>query len=472
MDLQHWLDGATHAIQDWADTFGPYQPHPSLQVDDDRFATAFEEFTGRLRDNYPFFHPHYAGQMLKPPHPAAVVGYLTAMLINPNNHALDGGPATAAMEREVIGQLAAMFGYDTLPRSPSGTGGAPIRSDYAPLGHLTTSGTIANLEALFVARELHPGRGVAYSAEAHYTHGRMCRVLGMEGHAVPTDNRGRMDLDALEDLLRSGRVGTVVLTAGTTGLGAVDPIHEALLLKERYGVRLHVDAAYGGFFTLLAGADGPEGLAPEPWRAIARCDSVVVDPHKHGLQPYGCGAVLFRDPEVGRFYLHDSPYTYFTSTELHLGEISLECSRAGASAAALWLTFQLIPPTADGLGRVLAAGRRAALKWADLISASEVLELYQRPELDIVTYFPAVEPLTLTAVDTASSRILTDGMTSPDPVFLSTLKADHEAFTARHPKITTDAAGARVLRSVLMKPESEQHVKRIHTLVEQITRSH
>ncbi|OIJ94870.1 pyridoxal phosphate-dependent decarboxylase family protein [Streptomyces colonosanans] len=452
MDLQHWLGRATHAIQQWADTFGPYQQHPSLQVDDELFAAVFEEFTGRLQDNYPFFHPSYAGQMLKPPHPAAVVGYLTTMLINPNNHALDGGPATAHMEREVVARLAAMFGYDT------------------HLGHLTTSGTIANLEALFVARELHPGRGIAYSQDAHYTHGRMCRVLGMEGHPVATDDRGRMDLDALEDLLRTGRVGTVVLTAGTTGLGAVDPIHEAVPLAQRHGVRIHVDAAYGGFFTLLAGADGPEGLPPEPWRAISRCDSVVVDPHKHGLQPYGCGAVLFRDPEVGRFYLHDSPYTYFTSAELHLGEISLECSRAGASAAALWLTFQIVPPTPDGLGTVLAAGRRAALKWVDLIDASDILEVYQRPELDIVSYFPTVEPASLSAIDTASARVLADGMTGPDPVFLSTLKADREAFTARHPKITADADGARILRSVLMKPEAEDHVERIHTRVEQLVR--
>ncbi|MEU2281070.1 aminotransferase class V-fold PLP-dependent enzyme [Streptomyces sp. NPDC013178] len=453
MDLQHWLGRANDAVQEWADSFGPYEQHPSLLVEDDRFAAAFGEFTGRLKDNYPFFHPHYAGQMLKPPHPAAVVGYLTAILINPNNHALDGGPATARMEREAVGRLAAMFGYDT------------------HLGHLTTSGTIANLEALFVARELHPGRGVAYSADAHYTHGRMCHVLGVKGHPIPTDDRGRICLDALEDVLRTEDVGTVVLTAGTTGLGVVDPVHQALALRERYGVRLHVDAAYGGFFTLLAGADGPEGLPPEPWRAIARCDSIVVDPHKHGLQPYGCGAVLFRDPEVGRFYLHDSPYTYFTSSELHLGEISLECSRAGASAAALWLTFQLVPPTPDGLGRVLAAGRRAALRWSELITASDALELYQQPELDIVSYFPVVEPAALTAVDAASARVLADGMASADPVFLSTLKADREAFTARHPKITADADGARILRSVLMKPESEHHLELLHGRVERLARS-
>ncbi|MCC5574272.1 aspartate aminotransferase family protein [Microtetraspora sp. AC03309] len=453
MDLRHWLDEAVTANETWSRTFGQFTQHPSLRIDDERFGTAFGLLTERLRDNYPFFHPRYAGQMLKPPHPAAVVGYLTAMLINPNNHALDGGPATAAMEREVVAQLATMFGFEP------------------HLGHLTTSGTIANLEALFVARELHPGRGVAYSAEAHYTHSRMCGVLGIEGHPVPVDGRGAMDLDALEELLRTGRVGTVVLTAGTTALGVVDPVHEALALRERYDVRIHVDAAYGGFFTLLAGSDGPEGLPEAPWRAIARCDSVVVDPHKHGLQPYGCGAVLFRDPAVGRFYLHDSPYTYFTSEELHLGEISLECSRAGAAAAALWLTFQLLPSTRDGLGQVLAAGRRAAVRWAELIEESEHLDLYQRPELDIVSYFPVSEPATLSRIDEASARILQAGMTdAEDPVFLSTLRVGAAAMDARHPKIIQDADGARILRSVLMKPESEDYVDHLHQRLEQLAR--
>ena len=55
--------------------------------------------------------------------------------------------------------------------------------------------------------------------------------------------------------------------------------------------------------------------------------------------------MLFRDPGVAQHYLHDSPYTYFTSDELHLGEISIECSRAGAAAAALWLTLRLLPLT-------------------------------------------------------------------------------------------------------------------------------
>ena len=102
MDLQDWLSGAVAAIAEWQEGFGPFEADPSMLVDDERFASAFAELTGRLRGNYPFFHPSYAGQMLKPAHPAAVAGYLAAMLINPNNHALDGGPATGQMEKEAV----------------------------------------------------------------------------------------------------------------------------------------------------------------------------------------------------------------------------------------------------------------------------------------------------------------------------------------------------------------------------------
>jgi glutamate/tyrosine decarboxylase-like PLP-dependent enzyme len=403
--------------------------------------------------HYPFFHPRYAGQMLKPPHPVAVVGYLAAMLVNPNNHALDGGPGTSALERDVVDELAAMFGV----AEPN-------------LGHLTSSGTIANLEALWVARELHPDKGVLYSAQAHFTHGRMCEVLRMPSRAVPATPEGRIDLDACEAELRGGDVGTLVLTPGTTGLGAVDQVHEALALRERYGVRLHVDAAYGGFFSLLA--KGPDPIvAPAPFEAIARCDSIVVDPHKHGLQPYGCGAVLFADPGVGRLYKHDSPYTYFTSGDVHLGEISLECSRAGAAAAGLWLTLRVFPLAADdGLGPILAAGRRAALDWAERLGESDALRLHVDPELDILTYFPRRE--SLSEIDAASAAVLDHGMSArEDPVFLSTLMREADAMLACHPDLERDAGAARVIRSVLMKPEHELAVPQLHAALEQLGRA-
>ena len=64
----------------------------------ERMAEVLGEVADRMRDNYPYFHPLYAGQMLKPPHPVARAAYSLATWINPNNHALDGGRASTAME--------------------------------------------------------------------------------------------------------------------------------------------------------------------------------------------------------------------------------------------------------------------------------------------------------------------------------------------------------------------------------------
>src|SRR6185437_15431931 len=323
------------------------------------------EAAARMQDNFPYYHPLYAGQMLKPPHAMARLAYMLALWINPNNHALDGGRASSALEREAVAAIAGMFGYGE------------------HLGHLSASGTIANLEALWVARHVNPGLVVA-SSQAHYTHSRMCEVLGLPFKSVPVDARGRMDLNALEDLLKREQVATVVVTLGNTALGAVDPLHEIVKLRAKYGFRIHVDGAYGGYFKLVDNL-GPAARAA--YDATAQADSIVVDPHKHGLQPYGCGCVLFKDPSVGRFYKHDSPYTYFTSADLHLGEISLECSRAGAAAVALWATQRLLPMTQGGeFAKGLAAGRDAALELHAALGQDSRYLPGTQPELDIVVW--------------------------------------------------------------------------------------
>jgi glutamate/tyrosine decarboxylase-like PLP-dependent enzyme len=439
------IEQALRSVEAWEARWGAAPEPPSLIPAVD-VSALLDAYAQRMEAMLPFFHPRYAGQMLKPPHPVAVAAYLAAMIVNPNNHALDASQATSPMEIEVMRALAGMFG---LPEEA--------------LGHLTSSGTIANLEALWVARELAPGTAVIHSESAHYTHGRMCQVLGVEARAVAAHPDGRIDLDAVEAELVRGGVSTVVLTPGTTGLGALDDIRGALALRERHGVRLHVDGAYGGFYALLGEHDA--------FAAIARCDSVVVDPHKHGLQPYGCGAVLFADPTVGRFYKHDSPYTYFTSEALHLGEISLECSRAGAAAAALWLTLQAFPLESDrGLGAVLRACRQGALTLADRLRQSERLQLHLEPMLDIVTYWP--RRARMSEVDGASAAMLHRGMEdAEDPIFLSTLRVDADAFAALHPGVERDTDSVRVLRSVLMKPEHEAWIDPLHERLEMLALS-
>ncbi len=432
--LSQYLPKAVELIEAWQHQWPAFDTASTLDVDEADFSHVLTEYTTRLQRNYPFFHPLYAGQMLKPPHPAAVVAYVAAMLINPNNHALDGGPPTSEMEKEVVRMLLDLFGYP-----PDG------------IGHLTSGGTVANLEALWVSRELTGGKAVAFSSEAHYTHARMCGLLGVPTVEVPCRPNGEMDVSALEAALSEGDVGTVVATAGTTAAGSVDDIPAILELKSYYGFRLHVDAAYGGFFKVLA--DGPSPLSEETAQrlaAISASDSVVVDPHKHGLQPYGCGAILHRDPRVGSVYKHDSPYTYFTSDDFHLGEISLECSRAGAAAGALWMTLQLLPLESErGIGSVLSSTLRAAQSFASRVRKSGELVLLREPTLDIVNYYPMAERAS--DVDRLSRAVFTHLMEGEPPVYLSLLKVDSRLLRDVEP----DVPVVSILRSVLMKPEHE-----------------
>jgi glutamate/tyrosine decarboxylase-like PLP-dependent enzyme len=260
-----------------------------------------------------------------------------------------------------------------------------------------------------------------------------------------------MNLEALESILQTGIIATVVVTLGTTAVGSVDPLDQIVSLRQKYKFRIHVDAAYGGYFTLAA------NLSPQTraaFDAIPHADSIVIDPHKHGLQPYGCGCILFRDPSVGRLYKHDSPYTYFSSKDLHLGEISLECSRAGASAVALWATQQLLPYTPGGaFAQGLESCRAAALKLHHHLSESpHFLTPSAPPQLDIV--FWAVRAPTPEASSALAQRIFDEA--ARHDLHLALAKLPIPLFPQNSWQ-NLPQAGPRTtvtcLRSVLMKPE-------------------
>jgi glutamate/tyrosine decarboxylase-like PLP-dependent enzyme len=319
------------------------------------------------------------------------------------------------------------------------------------LGHLTSGGTFANLEALWIAGQLHPGLAIAASDQAHYTHSRISAVLGLPFVSIPTEVHGRMDLSALEHALETNQIGTVVVTLGTTAIGALDPLDRILDLQSRYNFRIHVDAAYGGYFTLAHNLQPQSRVALD---AAAHADSLVIDPHKHGLQPYGCGCVLFRDHSLGRFYKHDSPYTYFTSKQLHLGEISLECSRPGASAVALWATQRLLPYEPGGtFARGLEASRNAALALSAKLSADARFVLpIAAPELDIV-FWTAAAPIVVQS--STRARAIFEEARKRD-LYLALAELPTRFFPAdTWPTPTPEGAHVTCLRSVLMKPEHQ-----------------
>ena len=423
--------------------FTSLPPSNTSLPDEDAIARVLLEVAGRLQDNYPYFHPLYAGQMLKPPHPVARLAYMLAIWLNPNNHALDGGRASSHMEKEAVAEIARMFGWE------------------AHLGHLCGGGTMANLEALWVAGQLHPGSTVVASQQAHYTHSRISAVLGLAFEPIPCDRFGRMDVQALQQRLDLGGIGTVVATIGTTATGAVDPLPELLELRQRYGFRLHADAAYGGYFVL---SDNLREETRRAYQRLGEVDSIVVDPHKHGLQPYGCGCVLFRDPAVGRFYKHDSPYTYFSSSELHLGEISLECSRPGAAAVGLWATQRLLPLVRGGeFASMLHDTRLAAIKlYARLQNEPRFVTAFP-PELDIVVW--AVRAARVSDASARARLIFNEA--ARNDLHLALAELPVEFFDLAAAGMERDRDTITCLRSVLMKPEHLAWIDRIWEILVQ-----
>lgn len=196
------------------------------------------------------------------------------------------GAAHAEIEATVLRWFATMVGYPDTSR-----------------GFLSSGGSIANLSAIITARDAVAGgdlsRATAYlSDQTHYSIAKGLRLAGIPGanvRLVPTNDDFRMPLDrldkAIEDDRRSGlRPFLIVGNAGTTNTGTVDPLRDISEIAARHRIWFHVDAAYGGFFTLTA-------LGRQVLDGIHLSDSITVDPHKGLSIPFGAGALLVRDGE-------------------------------------------------------------------------------------------------------------------------------------------------------------------------------
>jgi aromatic-L-amino-acid decarboxylase len=199
------------------------------------------------------------------------------------------GPGAVEMENLLLRWMAELVGY-------------PAEA----AGNLTSGGSIANLIAVVTAREAHAlrasdyPRSVAYlTDQAHHSLEKALRIAGMGEcirRRVPTDEAHRMDVGALEravarDRAEGLRPWLVLASAGTTDVGAIDPLERIGRVAADEGLWYHVDAAYGGFFTLC-----PE--VRDRFRGLELSDSLVMDPHKGLFLPYGMGAVLVKDRQA------------------------------------------------------------------------------------------------------------------------------------------------------------------------------
>lgn len=206
-------------------------------------------------------HPGFLAHM-DPPTPWmtwAAAGWAAA--VNQNLLHPDTSPAARQLEPLVIGWLAPAFGM----------GG----------GHLVPGSTVANLTALWAARELTGARRVVASAAAHVSIAKAAGILGLDLVQVPVDDRQRLRDDLLPDDLSNA---ALVLTAGTVATGALD------VLDAGHGAAWrHVDAAWAGPLRLSRHAALLDG--------IAAADSVAVSTHKWLYQPKESALVLFADPD-------------------------------------------------------------------------------------------------------------------------------------------------------------------------------
>ncbi len=120
---------------------------------------------------------------------------------------------------------------------------------------------------------------------------------------------------------------------------------------------------------------------------MSESDSITIDPHKQGSVSYGAGAVLYKNEELRNIILNTAPYTYHKLDKPNIGMFSLEGSRSGATAAACYLTYKVIPPNNSGIGDLLSQTILASQKFYEMIEQSGNYDNLNFPDLDINCFF-------------------------------------------------------------------------------------
>jgi glutamate decarboxylase len=275
------------------------------------------------------------------------------------------------------------------------------------LGAFCSGGTIANVTALWVARnrlfaptgefrgiaqeglaralKYHGYDGVAIlvSRRGHYSFGKAADLLGLGRDnlvMVDTDAASRIDMQCLKETCRRLQVQKIrplalVGIAGTTETGIVDPLPAMADLAAELGCHFHVDAAWGGP-TLFS--DRHRHLLD----GIERADSVTIDAHKQLYVPMGAGMVVFKDPTALSAIEHHAAYILRHGSK-DLGSHTLEGSRPGK---ALLVHAGLSIIGRKGYELLIDLGIERARTFAAMIRQHPDFELTSQPELNILTY--------------------------------------------------------------------------------------
>ncbi|HEY9810878.1 MAG TPA: putative pyridoxal-dependent aspartate 1-decarboxylase [Halomicronema sp.] len=352
--------------------------------------------------------PRYIGHMTSAlPYFVRPIGkLLTAM--NQNSVKMETAKTLSPCERQTLAMIHRLI-YDFSEEFYN----QHIQKSESTLGIMTTGGTLANVSALWCARNaslgpkdgfkgiekegLHAalefygykGAVIIGSNLMHYSFEKAAGLLGIGDSSlikVSTDSNHRMDLVALQETVaqcraRNLHILAIIGIAGSTDSGSIDSLSEIAEIAQEANAHFHVDAAWGG--PVLFSEQNRHKLA-----GIELADSVTVDGHKQMYLPMGIGMVLFRNPQLAKAIEKHAPYTV-RKDSIDLGKRSLEGSRPAVS---LFLQAALNIIGHKGYEFLINAGIQKTHYLADLIRKSSEFELLIEPAINILLYRYLPEP--------------------------------------------------------------------------------
>ena len=326
-------------------------------------------------------NPRYLGHMDPPPTTMSVVGEFAAGVLNNNMLSVELSPVFSQLEAVLVREFSRLFGLG------ENAG-----------GFLISGGSLANLQALAVARnqafpevrekgfsELSLRPVLFASEDAHTSIQKAAMILGLGSRAVipvKTNVHSQMDVADLERQIEASKARNevpfcVVATAGTTVTGSIDPLQQIAKVTREHHLWLHVDAAYGG--ALILSEQQKEKLL-----GIEEADSIAFNPQKWLYVTKACAMILFREFEKSAdAFQTELPYMQHNGDLRNLGEISVQGTRH-VDVLKLWLSLQHIGK--KGYAQLVEEGCRLANLFAQKVIERPYLELADMPETNIVCF--------------------------------------------------------------------------------------
>jgi tyrosine decarboxylase/aspartate 1-decarboxylase len=296
--------------------------------------------------------------MCTAPHPAAKLAHEMFLEANLGDPGLF--PGSAQLEKEAVASLLQLL------HAPKGG-----------VGFIVSGGTEANLLALYAARNAAKkvdAPEVVVPESAHFSFDKICDMLRLKLVKVGLDSSFRLDPSAVEERLNENTVALVV-NAGSSELGTVDPISDVTKIAVNRSVPVHVDAAFGGL--VLPFLNELAYPAPDFDFRLKGVQSITVDPHKMGMSTIPAGGILFRSSKVLACIKTETPYL----TEPY--QCTFVGTRSAASAAAAWAVFELLGR--EGFKKIVAHCLNLTMQLYEGLE-EEGFEVLLRPPMNIVAF--------------------------------------------------------------------------------------